>query len=381
MFIFKRKMFGFMDLLRFKNMVPKRRKALEEGSSKPLPKSYRVNETARVLHPGYQNAKIVSVKEETADMKTLVFETERPFYFRAGQYVTLSAQVGESFVSRPYAISSAPAAALARKVCVTVKKEGFFSGYLVDEAKVGDVLLMGDPSGDFCYDGVRDSKTVVGVAGGSGITPFYALAQAIADGTEDCSLVLFYGARTEKDLALKAELDALCGDRIKVVYVLSDEVKEGYESGFVSAALIQKYVLGDFTLMACGPQAMYNFLEGEAEKMGLTRRRFRKEAGCVGVRDCKPAAHTLTVHIGFDTYTIQADARESVLVALERAGLRVPSKCRAGECGFCHSRLISGKFTIAGEDKRRLADEKFGYFHPCCSYPDSDMEIEVPKLK
>lgn len=381
MFIFKRKMFGFMDLLRFRNMVPKRRKALEEGSSKPLPKSYRVNETARVLHPGYQNAKIVSVKEETADMKTLVFETERPFYFRAGQYVTLSAQVGESFVSRPYAISSAPAAALARKVCVTVKKEGFFSGYLVDEAKVGDVLLMGDPSGDFCYDGVRDSKTVVGVAGGSGITPFYALAQAIADDTEDCSLVLFYGARTEKDLALKAELDALFGDKIKVVYVLSDEVKEGYESGFVSAALIQKYVSGDFTLMACGPQAMYNFLEGEAEKMGLTRRRFRKEAGCVGVRDCKPAAHMLTVHIGFDTYTIQADARESVLVALERAGLRVPSKCRAGECGFCHSRLISGKFTIAGEDKRRLADEKFGYFHPCCSYPDSDMEIEVPKLK
>lgn len=381
MFIFKRKMFGFMDLLRFRNMVPKRRKALEEGSSKPLPKSYRVNETARVLHPGYQNAKIVSVKEETADMKTLVFETERPFYFRAGQYVTLSAQVGESFVSRPYAISSAPAAALARKVCVTVKKEGFFSGYLVDEAKVGDVLLMGDPSGDFCYDGVRDSKTVVGVAGGSGITPFYALAQAIADDTEDCSLVLFYGARTEKDLALKAELDALFGDKIKVVYVLSDEVKEGYESGFVSAALIQKYVSGDFTLMACGPQAMYNFLEGEAEKMGLTRRRFRKEAGCVGVRDCKPAAHMLTVHIGFDTYTVQADARESVLVALERAGLRVPSKCRAGECGFCHSRLISGKFTIAGEDKRRLADEKFGYFHPCCSYPDSDMEIEVPKLK
>ena len=381
MFIFKRKIFGFMDLLRFKNMIPKRRKALEEGSSKPLPKSYRVNETARVLHPGYQNAKIVSVKEETADMKTLVFETERPLYFHAGQYVTLSAQIGESFVSRPYAISSAPAAALERKVCITVKKEGFFSGYLVDDAKAGDVLLMGDPSGDFCYDGVRDSKTVVGVAGGSGITPFYALAQAIADGTEECSLVLFYGARTEKDIAFKSELDALCGEKIKVVYVLSDEVKEGYESGFVSAALMKKYVSGDFTLMACGPQAMYNFLDGEAEKMGLTRRRFRKEAGCVGVRDCKPAAYTLTVHIGFERYTVKADARETVLVALERAGLRVPSKCRAGECGFYHSRLISGKFTIAGEDKRRLADEKFGYFHPCCSYPDSDMEIEVPKLK
>ena len=378
---FKRQIFGFMDLLRYTKMVPKRRKALEEGSSKPLPKSYRVNETARVLHPGYQSARVVAVKEEAEGMKTLVLETERPLYFRAGQYVTLSAQVGESFVSRPYAISSAPALALEKKVCITVKKEGFFSGYLVDEVKVGDELLMGDPSGDFCYDGVRDSDTVVGVAGGSGITPFYSLAQAIADGTEDCSLVLFYGARTAKDFAFKTELDALSGEKIKVVYVLSDEVREGYESGFVSAALIQKYVSGDFTLMACGPQAMYHFLEGEVKKLGLDRRRFREEAGCVGVRDCKPAAYTLTVHIGFDTYTVKADARESVLVALERAGLRVPSKCRAGECGFCHSRLISGKFTIAGEDKRRLADEKFGYFHPCCSYPDSDMEIEVPKLK
>ena len=106
---FKRQIFGFMDLLRYTKMVPKRRKALEEGSSKPLPKSYRVNETARILHPGYQSARVVAVKEEAEGMKTLVFETERPLYFRAGQYVTLSAQVGESFVSRPYAISSAPA--------------------------------------------------------------------------------------------------------------------------------------------------------------------------------------------------------------------------------------------------------------------------------
>ena len=47
MFTFKRQIFGFMDLLRFKKMIPKRRKALEEGSSKPLAKSYRVNETAK----------------------------------------------------------------------------------------------------------------------------------------------------------------------------------------------------------------------------------------------------------------------------------------------------------------------------------------------
>ena len=378
-FTFKRQIFGFMDLLRFKKMVPKRREKLAEGSSAPLPKTYRVNETAKILHPGYQSAKLTRIEQNTADTKTYTFETERPFYFRAGQYVTLGCKVGESEVSRPYAISSAPKAALGRRVSLTVKKCGFFSGYLFDEAKVGDVFTLGDPSGDFCHEPVKDAEQLVGLAGGSGVTPFYSMAQAIADGTMDCALTLFYGAKTEAELIFKKELDALVSEKFKVVYVLSDEEKAGYEHGFIGADLIKKYVSGDFTVMLCGPAAMYAFADKELASLGLPLRRIRKEANCVGVRDVPPQTYTLTVHIGFDTYTVPADARETVLTALERAGLKVPAKCRAGGCGFCHSKLVSGSFLVAGADKRRIADKKFGYIHPCCSYPDSDMELIVPK--
>lgn len=378
-FTFKRQIFGFMDLLRFKKMVPKRREKLAEGSSAPLPKTYRVNETAKILHPGYQSAKLTRIEQNTADTKTYTFETERPFYFRAGQYVTLGCKVGESEVSRPYAISSAPKAALGRRVSLTVKKCGFFSGYLFDEAKVGDVFTLGDPSGDFCHEPVKDAEQLVGLAGGSGVTPFYSMAQAIADGTMDCTLTLFYGAKTEAELIFKKELDALVSEKFKVVYVLSDEEKAGYEHGFIGADLIKKYVSGDFTAMLCGPAAMYAFADKELASLGLPLRRIKKEANCVGVRDVPPQTYTLTVHIGFDTYTVPADARETVLTALERAGLKVPAKCRAGGCGFCHSKLVSGSFSVAGADKRRIADKKFGYIHPCCSYPDSDMELIVPK--
>lgn len=371
-----------MDLLRFKKMVPKRREQLAEGSSAPLPKTYRVNETAKVLHPGYQKAKLISTEERAGDMRTLNFELEKPMYFRAGQYVTVGCKIGESDVSRPYAISSAPKAALEKKISVTVKKCGFFSEYLCEQAKVGDEFLIGDPSGDFCYEGARDASLVVACAGGSGITPFYSMAQAIANGTENFSLVIFCGDKKESDIAFRKELDALACDKIKVVYVLSDEKKEGFEHGFITAELIQKYVpQEDFTLMMCGPGAMYKFLEGEVKKLGLPLRRVRKEANCVGTRDVPAKKYTLTVHIGFEQYTVSADARETVLTALERAGLQVPAKCRAGGCGFCHSRLVSGEFSISGADKRRMADKKFGYFHPCCSYPDSDMEIVVPKRK
>ena len=195
-FTFKKQIFGFMDLLRFKKLVPNRRRKLAEGSPEPLPKTYRVNETAKILHPGYQGAKLVGIEQNTADTKTYTFETDRPFYFRAGQYVTLGCKVGESEVSRPYAISSAPKAALAGRVSLTVKKCGFFSGYLFDEAKVGDLFTLGDPSGDFCYEPVKDAPRVVAIAGGSGITPFYSMAQAIADGTEDHALTTALSAPT-----------------------------------------------------------------------------------------------------------------------------------------------------------------------------------------
>ena len=378
-FTFKKQIFGFMDLLRFKKLVPNRRKMLENGSPAALPKSYRVNDTAKILHPGYQGAKLVAIAQNTADTKTYTFETERPLYFRAGQYLTLGCKIGKSEVSRPYAISSSPKEALSCRVSLTVKKCGFFSGYLFDSAAVGDSFVLGDPSGEFCYEPVKDADHVVAIAGGSGITPFYSMAQAVADGTNRHKLTIFYGARTESDLIFKKELEALVSDKVKVVYVLSDEKKEGYESGFIGAELLQKYVSGDYTVMMCGPQAMYAFADKELASLGLPLRRIKKEANCVGLRDAEAKSYTLTVHIGFDTYTVPADARETILTALERAGLKVPSKCRAGGCGFCHSKLVSGSFSIAGQDKRRLADAKFGYIYPCCSYPDSDMELIVPK--
>lgn len=378
-FTFKKQIFGFMDLLRFKKLVPNRRKKLAEGSAAPLPKTYRVNETAKILHPGYQQAKLVSIQQNTPDTKTYTFAAEHPFYFRAGQYVTVGCKVGGSEVSRPYAISSAPKAALEGRVSVTVKKCGFFSGYLFDAAKEGDTFTLGDPSGEFCYEPLKDAKQIVALAGGSGITPFYSMAQAIADGTEDHDLIIFYGAKTEQDIIFRSELDALRSDRIRVVYVLSDEQKEGFEHGFITAELLQKYVSGDYTVMMCGPAAMYAFADGQLASLGLPLRRIKKEANCVGPRDVAAKTVHLTVHIGFEAHIVEADTRETILTALERAGLRVPSKCRAGGCGFCHSKLVSGEFTIAGADKRRLADAKFGYIHPCCSYPDSDMELIIPK--
>ena len=63
---------------------------------------------------------------------------------------------------------------------------------------------------------------------------------------------------------------------------------------------------------------------------------------------------------------------------MERAGIKAPSKCRSGECGFCRSKLATGEvYTPEKVERRRQYDKVKGYVHPCCTYPKSDCRILV----
>jgi ferredoxin len=98
--------------------------------------------------------------------------------------------------------------------------------------------------------------------------------------------------------------------------------------------------------------------------------------------EIKDKNFNIKVNIGGITKQIPAKGIETVLVALERAKLSPPSLCRSGECGFCRSRLLSGEVYInPNNDGRREADKKFNIFHPCSSYPLSNLEIEIPRTK
>ena len=381
---FKRQIFGFMDMLRFTKLVPNRREALANGPDTPLPTSYRTNQLAKALHPGEMAVEVTAVRPLTPGMTELTFKrvdaTAFPF-FRAGQYVSLRGQVGGSLVSRPYSIASSPREALENKLVLGVENAGFFSGFLNNQVSVGDRFTMTEPSGEFHHETLRDKKRIVCVAGGTGITPFLSMAKSMAEGDEDYEMTLFYGARDEARIAYKQELDALAAKGLRVIYVLSDEDKPGYEHGFVSAALMEKYVdIRDVTFFLCGPKAMYDFVLKELAPYGLPVKAIRKDATFCGDRAVdNPRTFRLTVHIRDEAYTVDARENETLLTAMERAGIPAPNKCRAGGCGYCHSKWLSGQFLVAeGRDGRREADRKFGFIHPCVTYPLSDMEIDVP---
>jgi ferredoxin-NADP reductase len=395
---------SIFDLLAFRGLPGQRQKRFAKAPATPMP-VHAVNQLVQQVHPEKLHLAVAAVKDETKTTRTFRLvpdpdsDTKSLPVFRAGQYLSLKVPVNGARITRPYSISSAPAEALGAGGFyeITVKKvpKGFLTPQIWDQWRVGTTVESSAPVGFFYHEPLRDSRQVVGLAGGSGITPFRAMAREIVSGGLEVELLVLYGSSDQDDIVFHdefEELQAAAKDKVRVVNVLScDEVSlPGCEQGFITADIIRKYTDGwNSSYFVCGPRVMYEFLAGEMAKLNLPRKRVRWEAyGEVKDVASYPGFPSevagkefrLKVCIGGQSAELPTKASETVLVAMERAGLTPPSQCRSGECGFCRSRLVSGDvFVIPDSDGRRAADKQFGFVHPCSSYPLSDLEIEVPR--
>ena len=378
--IFKRSDIPGEDIKRAMSMADKRRQLIEESPATPLVYDYGVNRLARSLHPGIVKAKISSKEQCGSDSCRITLSAlqGRFPYFRAGQFITLSSKVNDSFISRPYSLASSPKDALNGKFEIIVQKKGIFADYLINEADIGTELALGEPSGDFYHDDLRDQRHILAIAGGSGITPFISMMKAIIEGSEDFRLTLVYGVRKREMMLI--DPDEYKDERIKIVTVLSDEEAEGYRHGFINAEILKEFIDDKTNVFMCGPDAMYSFVSKQLDELGFDRTRIRKERNSIGDRNVEERkTYRLTVHIRDEVYELKARNEETIITAMERAGIPALVRCRNGSCGFCHSRVIKGDYFISREnDFRRSADKKFNYIHPCSTYPESDLEIEIP---
>ena len=390
------------DLYNFMKLVPTRKKRIEKASNAPIT-SDPINQLARRLHPERQHMIISEIKDETNTTKTFKLipdpnsDTKELAYFRAGQYLSFKVVVDGVLITRPYSIASSPTDALNGFYEITIRKEsrGFLTGHIWENWKVGTKVESSGPEGFFYYEPIRDAATIVAIGGGSGVTPFRSMAKAIINGNLNAKMVLLYGSSDEQDIIYYdefKELEKQHPDKIKVVFVLSCEevTLKGCEKGLISTHIIKKYAaMDDNSFFICGPQVMYDFIDRELNKLNIPPKRIRKEA-YGEIKDIlkypgfpqEVAGKTfkIKVKIGNISKEVPAIATESVLVALERANLAPPSKCRSGECGFCRSLLISGEIFVSPKcDGRRAADKKFNFFHPCSSYPISNIEIDIPR--
>ena len=390
---------------KFFSMLSDRQKRFESGKAVLPEISDQATVIAKALHPKRQHLKIAEIIDRAEDCKSYVLVpdeekgTKALAWFGAGKYLTVFETIEGMPITRAYSISSSPKDSLEGKYVLTIKlvEGGLMSQFIFDTWAIGKSVEVSAPSGNFEYQELRDAKKVICLAGGSGITPFVSMANAIADGDEDFEMTLIYGSRNADSILFKDELEELAArcDKIKVVHVLSDEAAKadkGFEKGFITAELIKKYAPENekYSIFLCGPQQMYAFVDKELEKLGLEKKYIRHEmfgefhnpGSQADYPEGVPEKVKIRVTIQDNTYEIEGSSNDSVMQILEKNGISAPARCRSGECGFCHSHLISGKVYVPKAlEYRRLADYKFGCIHPCCSFPLTDLEINVPASK
>ena len=136
------------------------------------------------------------------------------------------------------------------------------------------------PYGKFTFEG--EYPKIVLLCGGIGITPFMSICKNATDKNLSSKITLFYGCRTEEDVAFKSELEELAqkNGNLKVVFVLSEGSSQWKSlTGFISAEMVRAE-LPDFreaVFFACGPPPMVKAMEALVEKLGLLKEQLKLE--------------------------------------------------------------------------------------------------------
>lgn len=317
---------------------------------------------SRTFHP----LRIRDVRPETADSVSVAFEVPTglvpQFRFDPGQFLTLRTEVDGAEVRRCYSICSGIADGELR-IGVRKVQGGRLSTRIVDHFREGETVEVMPPQGRFTTTlNPLQSRRVLGVAAGSGITPVLSILRSIVTIEPHSTCTLLLGNRDQDSVMLAGELDRLVQQsqgRFTVVPLFSrdDSVPE-IQRGRIEPDRLRQADLSGLRLTdvdeayMCGPTAMMASARTFLEASGVPADGIHSETF-----EALPAARPVSHATGTVPFTIIQNGTktpveqapgETVLDAGLRAGLDLPYSCLAGSCGTCVAKVVLGAVEPGG---------------------------------
>lgn len=223
------------------------------------------------------SATIISVRDETPDVKTFRLRKTKGFSFIPGQYCTVAIPQKFDGDTHPFTFSSSPTEPYLE---LTVKRMGTFTTAL-HALHTGDTLMVDGPHGDVLNFDESVKDDVVFLAGGSGITPFmagirYAIRKRLPN-----RLLLLFSNRTLQDIIYRQELAGIREKNITVVNTLTNKTQASWtgERGYITKAMIAKYINEPrhWLWYLCGPPPMIDSMKNILHEIGVDDKRVRIE--------------------------------------------------------------------------------------------------------
>lgn len=236
----------------------------------------------------------------------------------AGAHVVLEIPGPARVWKNAYSVVSAPSTVAYEIIVRRVEKSRGGSAWLHDHATQGDVLEAQPPQNLFAPPRIAQKHLLL--SAGIGVTPFLSYLQVPGLNYE-----LHHCCRAEDAAAFKA----LLPEAHNITLHTS-------RNSLDLNALLGAQKLNTH-LSICGPESFMDFALATAEHAGWLPQKIHKESfgGATG-------GDPFTVHLRRSGRTIEVGAEESLLDALESAGLAPPCLCRGGACGECRLTVLEG---------------------------------------
>ena len=207
--------------------------------------------------PAWWTAEVTGHELRTPGIAVLTVRPSEPFPYRPGQYLTVQTPRWPR-VWRRYSIANAPRDDGSVTLHVRAIGGGLVSNTLVHHTRPGDILLLGRAEGVMTPDTESGRRRpVLGLAGGTGLAPLKAVAEALAGCGEPPEVVLYVGARSASELYDLPALRQMEMDSpwLEVIAATSQEMAEGTRHGTIPA-LARKARWQDRDVYISGPDAM-----------------------------------------------------------------------------------------------------------------------------
>ena len=244
--------------------------------------------------------------------------------FSAGAHSVIEMQDGELARLNPYSLMSDPANT--SQYSISVRRDDVGRGgslYMHQQVKVGDQMRMSYPINLFSLD-LRAKKQIF-VAGGIGITPFLAMIAQLE--SMNGNWELHYSCRSLALASYAEELQSKYGHR---VHVYLDDQSQAID---LDRLLTHQPVGSHFYV--CGPAPMIRWALQSAQNAGWP-------ADCLHSEEflAPQSGLPFRVRLCQSELTVEVGANESLLEAIERAGVEAPYLCRGGACGQCETAVV-----------------------------------------
>lgn len=190
----------------------------------------------------------------------------------------------------------------------------------------GDTITAAEPKNDFELR--TEDKPAALLAGGIGVTPLISMATALR--AQSRPFVFHYSGRSADAMAWL--------DRLRDTFGADFHAHFDDTAPLDLAALMAG--LAGHALYICGPKGMIEAARSAAEAAGIAPADIHVEL----FTSAAPAASdsAFEVEIASSGQVITVEAGQTIIEALEAAGLDPLYDCQRGDCGICQTEVIAG---------------------------------------